>query len=145
MQPASTRQNSSLLAKLARHTSVRYLFVGGLSFLVDFGLLALLSQVIGWPLWIATSVAFLVSFAFTYTMQRVVAFSSQAPHGSSLAKYAVLVAFNTVASVVIVELASSTVLGWGGGKVLATVVTTVWNYFSYKYWVYAHPSPARRE
>lgn len=124
---------------------MRYLFVGGIAFLFDFGLLALLSQVLGWPLWIATGVAFLVSFAFTYTLQRVVTFGSQAPHGASLAKYATLVAFNTVASVVIVELASGTMLGWAGGKVMATVATTVWNYFIYRYWVYAHPSTASRE
>lgn len=135
----------SLITKLARHSAVRYLVVGGFAFLLDFALLALLSQVVGWPLWLATAVAFLVSFGFTYTMQRIVTFGSQAPHGSSLTKYAILVGFNTVASVIIVELASITVLGWAGGKVLATVATTVSNYFIYRYWVYAHPRPASRK
>jgi putative flippase GtrA len=130
---------------LAGHSALRYLVVGGVAFLFDFGLLALLSQVIGWPLWLATSVAFLASFALTYTLQRVVTFGSRAPHGSSLAKYAALVAFNTVASVIIVELASYSMLGWAGGKVLATVATTIWNYFIYRYWVYAHPRTASPE
>lgn len=139
-----TRHRASVLTKLVRHSAVRYLVVGGCAFLLDFGLLALLSQVFGWPLWLATGVAFLLSFGFTYTMQRVVTFGSHAPHGSSLTKYAILLGFNTVASIIIVELSSVTVLGWAGGKVLATVATTVWNYFCYRYWVYAHPRPSRK-
>ena len=64
-------------------------------------------------------------------------FSSRAPHGSALVRYAVLVAFNTVATVLIVAGVNDTVLGGIGGKVIATAVTTVWNYFIYRYWVFA--------
>ena len=141
-QPASTRQKSSLLGKLARHTAVRYLFVGGLSFLVDFGLLALLSQVFGWPLWIATGVAFLVSFAFTYTMQRVVAFGPRLrmvpPWPSMRSSWLSTPSHPSSSFNLRVRLCSD----GAAARCWRPVVTTVWNYFSYKYWVYAHPVPA---
>lgn len=123
------------------HSAVRYLVAGGLSFVVDFGLLAVLHELAHWPVWLASGVAFLVSFAFTYTIQRVLAFGSKAPHGKALLKYTALVAFNTLATMAIVTWVNQSPLSWAGGKVLATAVTTVWNYFAYRYWVFAG-SPA---
>lgn len=124
---------------IASHSAVRYLFAGGLSFLVDFGILALLHEVFGWPVWLASGVSFLVSFAFTYTIQRYFSFSSRTPHGRALVRYTILVIFNTLATVAIVSLVNVSPLSWAGGKIIATVVTTTWNYFAYRYWVFATP------
>jgi len=88
------------------------------------------------PVWLATAIAFLASFAFNYSLQRAFSFSSRDSHGRTLAKYVALVAFNTLATVLIVAALDSSALGWGGGKVAATVATTVWNYFAYRYWVF---------
>jgi len=116
---------------------VRYLIAGGLAFAVDFGLLAFLHEVLGWGTWESAAIAFIVSFVFTYTIQRTFTFGSTAPHGAALIKYVLLVAFNTVATAVIVALIDATPLGWAVGKVVATAATTVWNYFAYRYWVFA--------
>ncbi|WP_022884960.1 GtrA family protein [Glaciibacter superstes] len=134
----------SMFRRLSQSTIMRFLVVGGAAFLLDFGLLALLSQGLRWPLGISTAVAFLTSFFFSYTFQRVV-FGSKSPYGPSLVKYLLLVALNTVASVVIVETINLSVLGWGGGKIVATTVTTTWNFFAYKYWVYAAPRGKPRQ
>jgi putative flippase GtrA len=123
-------------AALTGSTAVRYLFFGGIAFLVDFGLLALGYQVIGLPLEVATGCAFLISFFFTYAIQRAFAFRSETPHGRSLVRYAILVGFNTLATILIVWLVDSSALGWGAGKVIATLVSTVWNYFAYRYWIF---------
>lgn len=124
------------------NSGTRYLLVGGSAFVVDFGMLALFYRVFGWELWIATSVAFLLSFVYTYSMQRVFAFASRAPQGGALIRYAVLVGFNTAATAAIVTLVDTTFAGWIGGKVVATVATTIWNYFAYRYWVFAsRPKP----
>lgn len=139
---ASTGRRAKRLPALLQSSMVRYLVAGGFAFLVDFGLLALLHEVFGWATWLAAGVAFVLSFAFTYFIQRVFSFESTAPHGKALIKYTLLVAFNTLATAIIVGLVSQSALSWGGGKVIATAVTTVWNYFAYKYWVFASPPSA---
>lgn len=137
----ATASNASGTGGRARsllgHSAVRYLVAGGLSFLVDFGLLALFHEVFHWPTGIAAGVAFVASFAFTYTIQRTFSFGAETPHGRALLRYTLLVAANTVATMGIVALIDTTAAGWGVGKVVATIVTTAWNYFAYRYWVFA--------
>ena len=91
---------------------------------MDLGLLALFHQVFGWPTWLSAGLAFIISFAFTYTIQRWFTFGSQAPHGRALVKYTALVAFNTLATAAIVGLIDLTPAGWAVGKVAATALTT---------------------
>lgn len=140
-RPAAARAR---LSTLAGSTQVRYLVAGGSAFVVDFGLLALLHEVAGLPVWLASGLAFVASFAYTYTIQRL-AFSTRAPHGSALVRYTTLVVVNTVATSVIVELVSWTAAGWEVGKVVATVTTTVWNYFIYRNWVFPGGPPPQEE
>lgn len=123
-------------------SAVRYLLVGGFCFVVDVALLWIAHESLGVPLPIATPVAFLASFAVTYTMQRVVAFASDSKMVPSVARYTALVVFNTLATTGIVWAVDALAGGWFVGKVLAVVATTVWNYFAYRYWVFAS-SPAR--
>lgn len=128
---------TSLVRRLAAHGPLRYLVAGGVSFVVDFGLLTVFHVVFGWPITIATGASFLISFFFTYAIQRVFSFSATTPHGRALVRYAILVGVNTLATVGIVDALTRTPLSWEGGKVAATIVTTAWNYFAYRYWVFA--------
>lgn len=120
-----------------RHIAFRYLLIGGATFLIDLGLLAVLHEVLGWALWLSTGTAFLATFVFNYSLQRTFSFGSRSAHGSTLAKYLTLLAFNTVATIGIVWLIDQTGWGWGIGKIAATVVTTAWNYFVFRYWVFS--------
>ena len=128
---------------IVHHSGFRYLLIGGLSFLIDIGLLALFYEVLGWSLWLATGTAFLASFVFNYGLQRAFSFGSQGAHASALTKYVSLLAFNTLATIGIVALVDITDFGWGAGKVVATIITTAWNYAAYRYWVFA-PSKSQR-
>lgn len=123
------------------HSAVRYLVVGGFCFIVDVGLLWLAHDLIGIPLAIATPIAFLASFAVTYTTQRLVAFASDSKVVPSVARYTALVVFNTIATTGIVWSLDELTGNWFAGKVIAVVATTVWNYFAYRYWVFATPTP----
>lgn len=129
----------TLLAIVWSNSLVRYLVVGGFCFLVDVGLLWITHDLVGIPLPIATAFAFLASFAVTYTMQRIFAFNSDAGVAPSVGKYTALVIFNTLATTAIVWAATQVGIVWIGGKVLAVIATTVWNYFAYRYWVFATP------
>lgn len=120
---------------------VRYLVVGGVAFLIDIGLLFVLFEVIGIPLAVSTPVAFLLSFAITFLMQRAFAFESGGRLVSSAVRYVLLVAANTVATTLIVTTGAAWGLPWEVAKVVAVASTTVWNYFAYRYWIF-RPSSA---
>lgn len=121
---------------LYRHPVVRFLLVGGLSFAIDLGLLALLHEVFGVDLWIATPIAFLVSLVFNFLLQRIFTFQATNKGSVSAAKYLLLVLLNIVVSDVIVT--GFDALGWSYvvGKTTATILTTVWNYFLYRHWIF---------
>ncbi|WP_431073508.1 GtrA family protein [Microbacterium phyllosphaerae] len=140
MTSVPPRDDDSAGTKKRRYSGVRYLLAGGLAFLVDLGLLALLHEVFGWPTWLAAGTAFVISFVFTYSIQRYFTFGSQEPHGRALLKYSLLVAFNTVATAGIVALIDLTPAGWAMGKIASTAAMTIWNYFAYRYWVFADRS-----
>ncbi|MFP3578292.1 GtrA family protein [Arthrobacter sp. fls2-241-R2A-200] len=114
----------------------RFLVIGGLSFLLDLGLLTLCFQVFGWPLWLATGAGFWGSFFFNYFLQRYFAFGGGGTALGGVLRYSGLLAFNTVAVMGIVQLFQFMGLGFVAGKVVATIVTMGWNYFIYKHWIF---------
>lgn len=130
-------QAPPLIVRVWSSSAVRYLVVGGLSFLFDVGVLWLLHNAFGVPLTIATPVAFLLSFAVTYTLQRTVAFRASDGITPSVLRYTILVVVNTVATTGIVWASDEIGFPWIVGKVAAVVATTIWNYFAYRYWVFA--------
>lgn len=111
--------------------------MGGLAFLFDSGMLWLLHDILRIDLAISTATAFLLSFAVTYLLQRRFAFGGDSGVAPSVLRYAVLVGFNTLATTGIVWAASALGAPWIVGKILAVALTTVWNYFIYRYWVFA--------
>ncbi|WP_347344825.1 GtrA family protein [Microbacterium sp.] len=137
MHAAPPSEASSLLMRLWSSSAVRYLLMGGFAFLFDIGVLWLLHEAFRVPLPISTPAAFLLSFAVTYTLQRTVAFRASDGVAPSVIRYALLVAFNTVATTGIVWAADALGMPWAVGKVAAVLATTVWNYFAYRYWVFS--------
>lgn len=128
------------LLPVANSSAVRYLLVGGASFMIDIGLLALLYEVASWPLWLSTASAFLTSFVFNYMLQRAFSFGGTGPYVSSLVRYAMLLGFNTIATIGIVAYVDA-FAGWQAGKVIATGLSTTWTFFIYKYWVFKNRDP----
>ena len=132
----------TLVARIWSSSAARFLVVGGFSVLFDIGLLWMLHEGFGLPLTISTPAAFLASFVLTYTLQRTVAFRSSEGVAPSAVRYTILVAVNTVATTLIVAASAAIGLPWAVGKVFAVVATTVWNYFAYRFWVFATPKSA---
>lgn len=126
----------TLVTRAYKNTVFRYLAVGGTSFLVDFGLLYVFHELIGIRLWISTGIAFLASFFFNFTFQKIFSFTSKAHSGWSLLKYITLVLFNTLATIGIVAILY-TYIGWELAKVISTILTTVWNYLAYRFLVFS--------
>jgi putative flippase GtrA len=135
---------------LRRHSKIllgsevaRFIIVGGISFVIDLGLLMLLHEVFLVDLLVATPIAFLTSLAFNFALQRIFTFRAENGRSVSFMKYCLLVVFNTVAVDLIVN-----VVDWMGapyqiGKVIATVLTTAWNFLLYKHWIFKAPESQR--
>lgn len=120
----------------------RYLLVGGFSFAVDFFLLVFLHEFFGLQLWLATPLAFIASLIVNYLLSRFFTFAGTGARGTSFVKYIVLVLFNTIATSLIVSGFEAFGGGYMLGKVLSTVLMTVWNFFAYKHWVFANKETA---
>lgn len=132
--PATSRK--AWLAKLDNSHLLKFLLVGGLSFAIDLALLVVLHEVFGVALWLATPIAFLTSLVFNFLLQRIFTFKATNRGHASFIRYAILVAFNTVATDFIVNTFANLDLTYTAGKVVATALTMGWNFYLYKYWIF---------
>ena len=122
-----------LSIKLYNHHFVRYVFVGGTTFIIDLGLLVLLHGFLHVNLAIATSIAYWVAIAYNFTMNRWWAFS--ASENNSLRKhlppYLVLLGFNYLFTVLFVGYFSR-VMPYELAKVIAVPTQMIWTYPLFK-------------
>lgn len=132
--PATGRR--SLVAILDNSYLLKFLLVGGLSFAIDLALLVVLHEVFGVGLWLATPIAFLTSLIFNFLLQRIFTFKATNRRHASFIRYAILVVFNTLATDLIVNTFANLDLTYTAGKVVATALTMVWNFYLYKFWIF---------
>lgn len=122
---------------------VRYLFFGGTAFAIDILVLWICKTAIGMPAWLGSVFGFSISTAFAFYSQLRYTFDARGAVGSSMVRYLILLAFNLCVTALVVQ-AFDRMLGmYLVGKIVATGLTTCWNYFAMKLWVFAVPSSSR--
>ena len=121
-----------------------YLAVGLAGFAVDFGLLVLLREVFGAPIWLAATVAFWASLAVVFLANKYVTFDARGAGPRQLVRYFLLLAVNYAVTLGVLALAERIGVGYQAGKVVAVAMTTVWNYFAYEFWVFRRANAAAR-
>lgn len=119
-----------------------YIGVGAVGFAVDFGLLVLLREVFGAPVWLAATVAFWGSLGVVFLSNKYLTFGAQGAGPRQLVRYFILLGFNYVATLGVIWLAERTGLGYQLGKIISVAMTTLWNYFAYQLWVFRSTEPA---
>lgn len=125
------------LAALLKNPAVRYLIVGGTSFLVDAGLLFILHDIANLSIVIAGSIAFWIGVIYNFTLTRLWTFSvrdKQQLHKHILL-YAMLLAFNYISTIILLALLSN-VMHFIIAKTLIVAAQTVWNYPIYKFIIF---------
>lgn len=137
---------------LRRHSKIvleselaRFVIVGGISFVIDLGLLMLLHEIFLVDLLIATPVAFLTSLGINFSLQRIFTFRADNGKSVSFVKYCLLVIFNTLAVDIIVNVIDWLGAGYQVGKVVATILTTAWNFLLYKHWIFKSDASKREQ
>jgi putative flippase GtrA len=113
---------------------VAFVAVGGASAAVDMGLFLLLTR-FGLEPWAASAVSFLAAFAVNYRGNRDLVFRAGAVSGA-LRRYVVLVAFNWVASTMLVGMLAATALPGWFAKAVSMVVVAAFNYVALRRWVF---------
>lgn len=125
---------------------VRFAVIGGINTLLDFGILLLLSRVFGVPVVVANIISTSVAFVFSFIMNKKYTFKTS---GSNVRRELILfiavtlfglwVLQNVVIWLVIPLLvAFSPQIQLLGAKLVATVVSLVWNYLMYDRVVFTH-------
>ena len=70
MKHRAQKLASRISGIVERSHLIKFLLVGGASFAVDRALLALMHEVFGVDLWMATPIAFVASLVFNFALQR---------------------------------------------------------------------------
>jgi putative flippase GtrA len=118
-----------------------YLVVGGVTVVVDIGLLALLHEVYGVSLGLATTVAFCSAVTVNFLLNRT-AMSSRGSQGlmQHALRYGSLVAANYVITLAVVTTAGHVGDRYLVAKVAVVAGSTLWNFLLYRHWVFAPPN-----
>ena len=116
---------------------IRYIIIGGSTFLLDIGLLYGLTEILGlYYLFSATS-AWIIATAVNYLLNKFWSFKSSSPHFYSSIKYAFLLGWNYF-----VMIAAMYIFVDRFGfyyiyvKIFIMTVIVCWNFFIYKNYVY---------
>lgn len=135
---AQAAARSTGLAARDRSGLVRFALIGGLSFLIDAGLLVLIAGPLGRPVWLAATVGFWTSVVVNFALNRAV-FSDRDSRGSATAhgaRYGLLLAVNYVVTLVIVQVGVAQGLPPVVPKIVAVALTMGWNLVLYRRWVF---------
>jgi putative flippase GtrA len=128
-----------LYKKFFSGSFMRYLFVGTTTVAIDFVLLVLLHGKLGINISIATSIAYWVSIAYNFILNRFWTFSVSEKDDlhKHIMFYLVLLGFNYLFTVVFVTFVSK-YIDYTIAKVLAITFQITWTYPVYKKVIFVH-------
>jgi putative flippase GtrA len=127
---------------LYHHHFVRYLLVGGSTFLIDFGLLYLLHGHFNLNLGASTSVAYWVSIAYNFTLNRYWTFDAREKESLArhISSYFILLIFNYLFTVTFVSILGEH-YNYIAVKALAVGIQMIWTYPVYKKFIFVSSQP----
>jgi putative flippase GtrA len=116
---------------------IRWAVTGFASVVTDVGLLALLHSALGAPLIVSVVLAYSAGVVVNYLLNRNWSFKSSAGHRDVLVRYAALVVFNGVSTVLIVHGLQQLGLYYLLAKLVAVAINASINFLAGRYWVFA--------
>jgi putative flippase GtrA len=128
---------------LYRHHFVRYLVVGGTTFIIDFGTLILLHGKLGFGIAASTSVAYWLSIIYNFTLNRYWTFDAREKESLQrhITTYFMLLIVNYLFAVTFVSFASDHI-NYIYAKAIAVIIQMIWTYPVYKKFIFVS-SPAK--
>ena len=139
----------SLIAKMAqiiqktynfffKHTFIRYVFIGGSTFVLDFGLLVILHDIFNVNVLIAASISYWSSIVFNFLVNRHWTFESSNKENfkKHLLSYISLLGFNYIFTITFIALTTHLGLHYTIAKVMSVMIQIPWTYYIYKKYVF---------
>lgn len=134
---ATQQKTVDLVLAASRHTAIRYLFVGGSTFVIDVGLLVLLREKFHFSLVVANTISYWTAIIYNFVLNRWWSFS--ASEKSSLRRHAstylALLVFNYLFSQAFISVAHH-FMHDGFAKALSVLVQMSWTYIVYKRYIF---------
>lgn len=122
------------MKKFFKQPLVRYVFVGGISYIAEMLTLYVCSTLLGLSSIPSVTISFWIGFVLSFILQKVVAFSNKERALKRLfwqsASYAILVLANYLFSIATVAMFDS-ITGIYIARTIALIITTSWNYVIY--------------
>jgi putative flippase GtrA len=120
-----------------KHRFIRYLFVGGTTFVIDFALLFFLHDTLSTTITFATSAAYWISIVYNFLINRHWTFDAneKANLKRHITTYFILLVGNYFFSVIFIAIASS-FMYFMLAKVLAVAIQMTWTYYLYKNYIF---------
>ncbi|MBS2546331.1 GtrA family protein [Catenulispora sp. NL8] len=129
-----------LIRTLAKNTYVRYAFSGGSALVTEEVVLYLTHGLAKFPLWLATGLAYLISFGVNFSINRMLTFAEHGAREGAVRKqtvrFALLVAMNLGVTQVLMYSLTGIGVNYLIAKPLSTLVITLYNFRLYKRWVF---------
>ena len=118
---------------LYRHHFVRYLIVGGSTFVIDFGILYSLHGLLNLNLAASTSVAYWISMSYNFVLNRYWTFDAREKESllKHITAYFALVVFNYMFTVIFVAVVGEHI-NYMVAKALAVLLQMIWTFPVYK-------------
>lgn len=129
----TTQKLKRLPFYLYQHHFVRYLFVGGSTFVIDFGILYALHGKLHINLVAATTISYWVSIIYNFIFNRYWTFDAHEKESLSrhIAAYTLLLAVNYVFVLLFVSVVSQHIY-YIYAKAIAVILQMIWTYPVYK-------------
>jgi putative flippase GtrA len=124
---------------------LKFMVVGTIGFVVDFGTLNLLVQLVHFPLLLANTISFSLAVLSNFTWNRLWTYpdSRSKPIRSQLVQFTIVnvvgLGINTLVLWALTPLFTDLVgdLGYNIAKAIATIIVLFWNFFVNRYWTYS--------
>ena len=127
----------SFITYLYHHHFIRYLFVGGTTFIIDLGTLYILHGKLNMPIAAATSISYWLSVVYNFCLNRWWTFSASENSSLShhLLAYGVILGVNYLFTVLFVSIMSHHI-NYAVAKTLAVAIQVTWTYPVYKNFIF---------
>lgn len=138
MSPEAGREPSgSRLARAYRHSLTRFLFFSGVGLTFDLTVLLLLRQYTAMPLWAAVTVAFVLTYALNFMLNRWFAFDAAHGHaGGQLRRFLPQVLADYLLVVFAVSVLAALGLPDLVARTMSAATNAVLNYCAYRWWTF---------